>query len=173
MPALGDVLTAARRKLLADADFDALLNVDVGKDPMGQLWDDGWVFRAYGPNHAPYRDPANTGFAAITMHLRDPWTSPNLHNTLSFRLLTFEILADRSRDRDDPSLSSAYDAEDRCDRVATAIKNVFNDVANADHSWPNDVYVVSCVLYNDLELVNVPNQDGLIEGTLRFALSLG
>lgn len=173
MPSIEDVLTAARRKLLADLSFSDLLNVDVGKDPMGQLWDDGWVFRAYGKDHSPFRNPANTGLSSVTMHLNDKWGNPNPHNTLSFRLLSFEILADRTRNHTDPSLSTAYDAELRCDRVATAIKNVFNDVANRDHNWPNDVYIVSCVLYNDLEIDYVPNQDGLVEGTLSFAMHLG
>lgn len=174
MTTIESVLIAARRKLLASTGFTNLLNVDVGKDAMGGIWDDAWLFRGYGPNHAPMRDPSNTGLASITMTIKRPLsTATTQYNTMAFRLLEFDILADMSRQQADPSLSKSYDADLRCDRIATVIKEVFNDVANDDHDWPNNTYIVSCVLYDDLYLTDIPNKDGLVEGTLSFAVSLG
>lgn len=168
-----DILIAARRKLLANASFAALIGNDVGRDlDYGGPFTDGWVFHSPDDEMSPERNARNTGTSSVVMTIRTPWTTPNLHNTLEFPELLIRIYSDATR-FDDPSLSVADDGQYRCENVAKAIKNTFNDVANSDHLWPNGVYVVSCVLWNDLRVRDVPDEDGLVMGDLTFALQIG
>lgn len=173
MPTIKDVMSSARRKLIASPHFSPLINVDVGADEPGSAFDDGWVFLGDGDSIAPYRHPANTGFASVSFNMRDPWREHNDYNTLDFRQLKFSILADLTRVEGKTNLTGTADAEFRCDRIATAIKDTFNDVGNADHHWPNNVYIISCLLYMDLYIDDVPKKDGLVEGTLSFKLEIG
>lgn len=171
-PSRQNVLAAARQKLIASDYFSPLIGTDVGKDATGKAFSDAWVFEGTDNASKPRRDPANTGTSAVVMSLRTPWSPPNISNTARFRLLQFCIYSDGTRGAD-KSLTGTLDASDRCDRIASAIIREFNDVGNVDHIWPNDTYIVSCVLYNDLNITDVDNQDGLKSGDLSFALTLG
>lgn len=168
---INSILIAARRKLLASEFIVPLIGTDIGKDGPGGAWDDGWVFRSQDANSSPIRDPANTGTSSIVMSLRDPWSSPNTHNTMAFRQLKFSVFSDQSRSVNE-ALTASRDAELRCDRVASAIIKEFNDVGNVNQFWPNDTFIPSCLLFHDLQIQDVPNQDGLVEGLLSFALEL-
>lgn len=178
MPTLEELLVAIRRKLLASDYFAPLIGTDVGTDSMeGSIYsgafNDGWVMPGVANENKPLRDPEATGTSTVTYHIRGPWTSPNQYNTLEFPMLVFTIFSDQSRISTDNSLLHARDAELRCDRVARAIKDEFNDKANRDHNWPNGVYVGRCELFTDLVIRDVPGSDGLVEGDLRFSLQLG
>jgi hypothetical protein len=166
---IGDLLAGARRTLLADANFAALIGVDVGADPAGQPWADGWVFRGQTANNDPTRNPAGSGKASVTMQMRDPWGSPDSYHSQQFRLLRFSIWADCTRAALDPTLIVTRDAELRADRIATAIRAVFHNPANALHTW-SGVPIISSVEYGQLHISDVPSQDGLVEGALSFAV---
>lgn len=168
---LKELLTSARNKLINAPSITPLLGADIGQDPVGGAFSDGWIFLGHDDWEAPERDPANTGKAAVVLSVRNHWTSPNRHNTLRFPLLRVHILADMSRPND-VRLSAIKDAEDRCDRIAIAVSSVFHDVLNIDHVWPNDVFVISSVKYTDLAIVDVNNKDGLVSGDMSFALEL-
>lgn len=172
-----DILVAVRRKLLASPHFSPLVGVDVGVDTIDLTrydgaFNDAWVFRGVEDTSKPMRDPSATGMATVSFDLRQPWSVPNNHNTLRFRTLRFVILADQTRIVGDNSLIGTRDAEDRCDRIGKAITAEFNDPANRNHNWPNNVYVVRCDLFGDLIISDVPNLDGLVSGDLRFSLHL-
>lgn len=167
------VLIAARRKMIASSFVLPLIGVDIGKDAPGNTWDDGWIFRAEGNSAAPARNPANSGMAAVTMHLRDSWSSPSQYHTSRYRQLKIQIYADQTRPDGSNNLIAMRDAELRCDRIATAIIQEFHDVANRDTAWPNNITLAGpCQLYSDLQIVDVVNNDGLVEGQLSFALQL-
>lgn len=177
MTSMEDVLVAARRKLLASPGFSALIGTDVGRDSMepgkySGAFEDGWVFRGVDVANKPERDPSATGTSTVSLAMRDAWGGPNDHNTARFRQLQFTILSDMARPTSDNGLIGARDAELRCDRVAKAIVDEFNDVGNQNHWWPNNTYVVSCLLYSDLIIRDVPDMDGLVRGEVRFALVL-
>lgn len=171
MADMESILKAARKKLLANAEFAALIGTDVGQDDSGSFTD-GWVFFGVGDSAAPMRNPANTGLSTVSFNMRDPWSSPNLHNTLSFRLLRFSVLSDMTRIAGKPGLIGTRDAEFRCDRITKAIVKTFNDVGNVDHHWPDGVFIVSSVLYHEPIIRDVINEDGLVEGDFSFALEL-
>lgn len=166
-----DVLIGARRKLLADTAFAALIGTDVGRD-IGGAYNDGWVFRSGDDVMTPDRNPRNTGTSSVVLSARDTWIGPNRNNTLRFPLLNVRILSDSTRGTD-PTLLMAKDAEYRCGRVGTAIFNALNDVGNRSHVWPNGAWIVSCILWNDLKISDIPNEDGLVSGEMSFALEIG
>lgn len=176
-PTYLDVLKSARRKLLRSPKFISLLGTDVGQDSMfpgvyGGGFNDAWLFYGIGETSAPERSPANTGTSAITMDLRTNWGTPNFYNTADFRILRFTIYSDLSRTSlDSNGLIAARDAEDRCDRIAQAIKSEFDDVANETHWW-DDVYINNCSLYTALTIMDEPGEDGLVRGDIRFKLTL-
>ncbi len=170
MTSMNDLLIAVRRKLLAFPEFADLIGTDVGRDPIGQAFRDGWVFRSDNDDFRPDRNPRNSGTSTVTFGWRNPWTNPNAHNTARFPHLEFVVLSDQTRKTGDTTLTFKNDAAERCDRVATAIRNCFHDPANQSHAWPNDVFIVSCVLWNDVIIRDVPEQDGLVAGTMSFAL---
>lgn len=173
MPSREDVMIAARRKLIAAPDFAALIGTDVGIDAVGGAYTDAWVFRSSDDTYSPDRNPRNTGTSAVVLGMSDDnWTAPNNYNTLRFPVLAFRVYSDSTRGSD-PALMIQKDARDRCDRVATAIISTFNDVGNNDHTWPNGVDIVSCVLWNDLVITDIDLEDGLVVGDLSFALELG
>lgn len=172
MTSMQDVVVSARRKLLADAGFVSLIGADVGKDAPGGAYTDGWLFKAVDDAYSPDRNPRNSGTSAVVLGMRGPsWTAPNVNHTLRFPTLDFRIYSDSTRSAD-LTLLIQRDADYRCDRVATAIKNVFNDVANNDHNWPNGVFIVSCVLWTDIKIHDIDNEDGLVAGDMTFALEL-
>lgn len=167
-----EVIPAARKKLLASPFFSPLIGTDVGVDIAGQgAFTDGWVFKSNDDTNGPYRSVENTGKAAVVISMRLPWGSPNRHNTAQFKQLEFTVYADQTRDTDN-ELSAKYDAEYRFYRVARAIAKEFHDAGNVDHWWPGSVYIGSCVLYNDARIEDVAGKDGLVTGTLSFALEL-
>jgi hypothetical protein len=178
MPTMEEVLIAARRKLLAASGFAALIGTDVGKDSLepgkySGAFEDGWVFRGVDVANKPERDPSATGTSTVSIAMRDRWGGPNQHNTLRFPQLQFTILSDMARPTADNGLIGQRDAELRCDRVASAIIKEFNDVGNMNHWWTSTTYIVSCLLYQDLIIRDVPDMDGLVRGELRFSLELG
>lgn len=171
MASMEEIITSARQKLVTSVSLASLLGVDIGQDPPGGAFSDGWVFLGHDDYNAPERDVQNTGKAAVVLSMRRPWGSPNLHNNQRFRRLNFTIVADMSRGVDN-TLTYRKDAEYRLDRIATAIASEFHDAINDDHNWPNGVFIGSCLLYNDFVISDVLNQDGLISGDMDFALEL-
>lgn len=171
MPEVIDVIVSARKKLLADAAFSALVGTDVGKEISGP-YSTGWVFRQIDDGMNPEKSPRNSGKSAVVIGSRRSWTNPNLGNTLRFPLLSFRVWSDKTRGADH-GLPLFDDAEDRCRRIGTTIFNAFHDAANHDHWWPNGVYIVSCKSFNDLDVTDVAGEDGLVSGDMSFALSLG
>lgn len=170
MTTMQEILTSARRKVITSSHVTPLIGVDIGKDQTG-AFTDGWIFLGHDDWNTPERNPSNTGKASVTLSMRNPWTTPSMHNTAKFRLLRVHIMADMSRPTD-TRLTGTKDAEFRCDRIASAIVKELHDVANKDHLWPNGVFVISCVQFTELAIVDVNDQDGLVSGDLTFALTL-
>jgi len=169
---MNSVMAAARQRMIADPDFSALIGVDVGKSDTG-AWTDAWIFRNFNEDGSPLVNPAGSGMAAITMDMREPAFSVSQYHTLISRQLRFYIYTDPTRSTTDSTLIKTRDAEIRCSRIADAIRNIFNDVANRVHFWNATTYIISSVLYEDLHILDVPGQDGIVEGTISFALELG
>lgn len=178
VPGYQDVLSAARSKALASSFISPLLGTDIGQDSMfpdlnyNGGFNDGWIFFGVGDALAPQRSPANLGTSSVSMGMRSTWTSPNLTNSLRFRQLAFNIYSDPSRTPGSNGLITVRDQEDRCNRVGAAIISEFNDLGNQNQWW-GDIYIVSCLLYSDLQIRDVPGEDGLVQGDIRFALMLG
>lgn len=176
-PSVGQLQAAARRKLLAYAPFAALIGTDVGTDTgmetiyPGTPYADGWVFQGVGDDGRPQRDPTSTGTSAVCLLVREGWTGMNMHNTARFPSLRALIFSDLTRAADDNGMIAKRDAENRCSEVARIVIDCFHDPANRDHWWPNNVYVSSCVLNGELNIRESPKGDGLVVGSLTFALS--
>lgn len=174
---MDDLLTAARRKLIASPHFAPLIGVDVGQDSMDPTrysgaFNDAWVFRGVGVPNSPERDPSGTSKATVSLGFRDRWGGTNDYNTARFPVLQFTILADLTRPATDNGLIGARDAELRCDRIASAIYDEFHDAANQHHWWTSSVYVNTCLCYSDLIVRDVPDMDGLVRGEIRFKLEV-
>lgn len=165
-----DLIVAARRKLLADSRFSSLIGTDVGRDGIGGAYRDAWVFRSVDDNYTSERDVEGSGTSAVVISSDLNWTSPTRDKTLRFPQLRFDIWADCTRSATDDSLPIAKDARYRADRVATVIREIFHDAGNRVHLWPNNVYVVSSVLWNDLNVGDVDTRPNIVHGDLSFAI---
>lgn len=165
---------AAVVKILAAPAVQALIGTDIGQDDTGQPYAAGWVFRSSDNEMSGYRDPEGTGKASIVVAEREGWTSPNAYNTARFPTLFIVVYADSTRVLNGSSLTPTQrDARDRCQRIFDAVDPLFHDVANKDHHWPLNQYVVSCMRQTELTMVDVLNGDGKCQGISRYSVTLG
>jgi hypothetical protein len=174
-----ELMSAARAKLIASPYVAPLIGVDIGQDSMfpntyDDSFTDAWIFRGEGSLGVPVRNPRSLGVASVSLVQRNPFSFPNLHNTMRFRQLQVFIWTDMTRAGNSPDLYYEKDAEDRCDRIASAIIQELNDTANRDHWWGN-TFITSCTLGSDLtmdDVVGTSDADNLIVGEIRFNLVL-
>lgn len=163
------VATAAYRRLLADEQFQDL--VEAGVVGKGVEGDDElpWLFQGLDNDGRPFVDPEHTGKAAVVVASREPWTAGNAHNTAKFPVLQVLIYADSARKPD--GSYAKRDAPDRCGDIYDVVDRVFHDPANRQHAWPG-LFVISCVRSQALRISDVPGTQSLtVRGEARYDLS--
>lgn len=163
----GDLVSSARAKLMTAAA--SLIGTLIGKDATGDPFSDGWIFAGADQEGRPYRDPAATGKCAVVLTEAAPWGT-NAHNTARMPSLQVQIYCDPSRDAN--GNIAARDERLKCRKIAKTVHRCFHDAANRDHSWPNNLLVVSSTCSSDLSITDVPNSDGICRGTLVFSIQL-
>jgi hypothetical protein len=166
----GDIVGSAVEKLqaalLAAGMIGPLVGVDVAPGP----FTDGWVFAGADNDNRPSKDVTSTGKAALVVSSRSHWTT-NVHNTARFPILQVLIFADSTRVAGSTS-RAAEDSDLKVKKIAKVVRKCFHDAANADHSWPNDVWVTASVADGDLSIDDVPGSDGVSRGLQRFNLQV-
>lgn len=156
-----DLVTAARRHLVADTALAAL----VGTSPAFQVW----VFR-----WRPYVIVEGTGQAAVVLAQRAGWQSPNMHNNMEFPRLQVEVWADLERDVNGNPASRT--AEDLASDVLREVSRILHHPRGDLQEWGDTngkIRVLRSTRLDEMDIVDVPNGDGLVRGTVNFGVVLG
>ena len=134
---------------------------------IGEDGDTPWVFQG-SDDDRPFRDPQGAGKGAVVFTVNDTW-AVNQHNTAEFPLLTALVYMDVSRDGEGAPMGK--DGKVRALYVVRLIKEVFHDAANKVHTWPNGIYVHSCVAQSGISVLPVPEGDGMHRAAVRFEVA--
>jgi len=188
----GDLVSAARRRLIDAFVADDLVNAGLGADqwwlapggligkdgqdgaPAG-VYSEGWVFPGLDADGRPLRPVEGSNKVSVTIMERDQWGS-NAHNTMVMPVLRILIFADTVRDPNGNTAGRFADL--RCRKVAGFIDKVFHDAANKNHWWnvgkSEEMYVVACYRTpgGGLNVTDIPDNDYAVRGDLRYEVSL-
>ena len=168
-----DLLPNVWRYAMADAGLLALVTAGViGKDAdatPNNAYESGWIFRDINDQRPP-RNVENTGKAAVLFSQVAHWSNQVRHHTTKFPILTVFIFADPTRDASG-SNPIAQDAEDKVRRVWREIDRLFHDPANRIHAF-DTLRIVSTVEGSPLSILDVPEGDGMVRGTVRYDIIL-
>jgi hypothetical protein len=175
-----DFLPNAWRYAMADAGLLALVTPNtstvnkltpIGKDPdatPNNAYESGWIFRDINDQRPP-RSVKNTGWASVLLSQYDHWSNQVRHHTTKFPILTVFIFADVTRDGSGSPI--AQDAEEKVRRVWKEIDRLFHDAANRIHAF-DTLRIVSSVESSPLSILDVPDGDGAVRGTVRYDITL-
>lgn len=165
-----DFLPNVWRYAVADAGLMQLVTDGViGKDATGGAYEAGWVFRDIG-DQLPPRPVENTSKAAVLFSHVDHWSAQVRHHTTKFPILTVFLFADATRD---PSNLNPIqqDAEHKVRVIWKEIDRLFHDSANKIHVF-DQLRVVSTVEGSPLSIMDIPDGDGAVRGTVRYDIIL-
>lgn len=166
-----DLLPNVWRYATADAGLLALVtDGTIGKDADGGAYDapQGWVFRDINDQRAP-RPIEGTGKASVLFSQFDHWSNQTRFHTSKFPILTVFIFADVTRDGSGSPI--AQDAEDKVRRVWREIDRLFHDAANEIHMF-DTLRIVSSVESSPLSILDIPDGDGAVRGTVRYDITI-
>lgn len=156
-----NLVTAARRYLVADTTLANALGSGQGFNV--------WVFQ-----WRPYVTIEGSGEAAVVLSARGGWTSPNMHNTMAFPRLQVEVWADLQRDANgNPAQRTA---EDLCQDVGEQLDRLLHLPDGQLHVWGDSngsIRVLRSMKLGEIDIVDVPEGDGMCRGTLNYGVVLG
>jgi hypothetical protein len=175
-----DFLPNVWRYAMADAGLLALVTPDVstvnkltpiGRDPEktpNNAYETGWIFRDVNDQRAP-RAVESTGWASVLFSQSDHWSNQTRFHTSKFPILTVFIFADVTRDGSASPI--AQDAEEKVRRVWREIDRLFHDASNRIHMF-DALRIVSTVESSPLSIMDIPDGDGTVRGTVRYDITL-
>ena len=182
-----DFLPNVWRYATADAGVQALVNDGtIGADPFpashtapwttghsAYEWHPafskyGWIFRDVNDERPP-RNVESSGKAAVLFGYWSHWSQQVRHHTTKFPILSVFIYADPTRDAGGSPI--AQDAESKVRKVWKEIDRLFHDAANKIHMF-DTLRIVSSVESSPLSILDIPDGDGAVRGTVRYDITL-
>lgn len=165
-----DFLPNAWRYATADAGLLALVaDGTIGADATGAYpAPKGWIFRDINDERPP-RNVEGTGKAAVLLGYWSHWSNQVRHHTTKFPILSVFIYADPTRDASGSPI--AQDAESKVGKVWKEIDRLFHDAANKIHMF-DTLRIVSSVESSPLGILDIPDGDGAVRGTVRYDITL-
>lgn len=159
-----DLATAAIRRLKTHPSLQALvLEGLIGTDaedgdPDSEKLARSWVFQGINDDLRPYRDPENSGTAALALQSRSDW-AVNAHNTAGFPQLKVYVYMDSTRNPD--GSPKMLDADRKARHVAKALDEVFHLPGNQveEQRW-GGLSVHSSIRDSPLSIHDVPGTQG-------------
>lgn len=159
-----DVVAATRKYLAQQAAVSATL----GSDSVWDLWlfQDKLLTRV-----------ESSGKIACVLKQKGSWTAPNTHNTARFPRLITEFYADPDRDSKN-NVVTPLSAKDRILTAHEVIDSYLHNVSGKAQWWPSLGAPGACRVFasarqGELDWFDVPDGDGVLQGTVSYALSLG
>lgn len=156
-----DMILAARRHLSAVTELTDLL----GPGSVGDQSYDTWIFR-----HRLPVSIENTGMRALLLKQGPAWSSKNNHNTLGIPRLVCEVYSDPPRGMTQPG-PQTIDAHSAALAIFAILSRTLHRM-DAGFYW-DDLRIVTCKQLGEPSLEDVLESDGLVYGTLDFAVSVG
>jgi hypothetical protein len=159
-----DLVTAARRELASHSDLTDLLGSDATYST--------WIFR-----WRPYVIVEGTSSAAIVLSRRAAHAAPNTHNTMRFPRLQVEIFADELRNAAGNPTRAAR-AEDYCESVFDVMDKYLHRPDAKGFYWGAEgddpgLRILSSWRLDELDVVDVPDGDGMVRGLVSYGVTLG
>lgn len=159
-----DLATAAVRRLkgspvIAELIQDGYLGTDAASGAsLSDKVKGSWIFQGINDDLRPYRDPENSGTAAIALQSRSDWAK-NDHNTAGFPQLRVYVYVDSTRRAD--GSAKQLDADRKARHVARALDSVFHLPGHRqeDQLW-GGLYVHSSLREGNLSIQDVPGTQG-------------
>lgn len=158
-----DIATAAIRRLkahpgLADLLMGGLIGTDTPAGDLPAKVSSAWIFQGLTDELRPYRDPENSGTAALALQARSDW-AVNLHNTARFPQLKIYVYMDSTRNSD--GSVKRLDADRKARHVARVLDSVFHLPGNqeVDQNW-GGLSVHSSLRDSNLSIQDVPGTQG-------------
>lgn len=157
-----DLVTAVRRQLALETSVTSLLGSDSTYST--------WIFR-----WRPYVSVEGTESAAVVLAQRGGWTAPNQHNTMEFPRLQVEIFVDPPRDgAGHPQHATA--AEEGAYTIWRALDAVLHRPQGGAIEWGDHngkLRVLGSHRLGELDVVDVPEGDGMVRGLVSYGVNLG
>lgn len=117
-----------------------------------------------------YVDVEGTGLSSIVIALRGQHALPNRHNTERFPKLVVEIYVDPPRN--EARNPTGRTAEATCEEVFLVLDRVLHRPDGV--SWQsNSTRISQSHRVSELEIMDVPDGDGKVRGTVNYALCVG
>lgn len=160
-----DLTTAVHRYLSAQEELTDLLGADDGAGGYPT-----WIFR-----WKSYRTVEGSGDAAIVLSQR-PGSPSSAYHTSNFPRLQVEIYVDRLRDAQANPVN--HTPEDRCNRIFRVLDRLLHtSPAGGDRIWGDNgsggLRILSSQRDQDIDIVPVPDGDGMVRGLVSYSISLG
>lgn len=163
------LVTAAWRYLMATPVPAALISSGLlGSDPTGGPYARGWVFSGF-LGGDPYRAVEGSGKCAVVLYQYDTWAPATQMHTLRYPRLLLAIYADDTRDTLGNPVT--HDAEARVESIYAAVNPLFHDPGNRVRFFDR-LRVISTIQGQGLSVMEIPNGDGAVRGTVAYDLTL-
>lgn len=159
-----DVVAAARKYLAQQASVLTVLGSD-------SIWD-LWLFQ-----EKLLTKVESSGKVACVLKQKGSWTSPNTYNTARFPRLVTEFYADPDRDSKN-NVVTPLSAKDRILAAHEVIDSFLHIVSGKENWWPSFGTTGACRILRstrqgELDWFDVPEGDGVLQGTVSYAIGLG
>lgn len=120
----------------------------------------------------------SSGKVACVLKQKGSWASSNTHNTARFPRLITEFWADPDRDSKH-NVVTPLSGKDKIRAAHEVIDSFLNNMSGQAQWWPSFGGAGACRIVaskrveGDLDWFEVPDGDGVVTGTISYAISLG